>query len=99
MVKDSKPKGKKEPTAPAAAKAKEKKSYNVIFFHNWCKSCGLCAALCAKKIIKTDKLGLPYIDEMDSCVGCRFCEIHCPDFAITVKSRHPERRRTNGFKQ
>jgi len=97
MVKDSKPRGKKEVKAPAA-KTKEKKLYNVLFFHNWCKSCGLCSALCAKQIIKTDELGLPYIEAMDSCIGCRFCEIHCPDFAITVTGRHPERRRSNGIK-
>jgi len=98
MVKDTKPKAKKEIKPQATAKAKKKKLYDVIFFQKWCKSCGLCTALCAKKIIKTDKLGLPYIDDMDSCIGCRFCEIHCPDFAITIKSRHPERRHSNGTK-
>jgi 2-oxoglutarate ferredoxin oxidoreductase subunit delta len=96
MVKNTKPKDVKEEKPPAADKTKKKKSYTVAFFSKWCKACGLCSALCAKKIIKTDELGLPYIDEMDSCVGCRFCEIHCPDFAITIKERHPERRRSNG---
>ncbi|MEN8140411.1 MAG: 4Fe-4S binding protein [Thermodesulfobacteriota bacterium] len=88
---------KAAPSAAAEGKGK-KKLYNVIFFHDWCKACGLCTALCAKKIILTDETGQPYIDEMDSCVGCRFCEIHCPDFAITIKNRHPERRKTDGRK-
>lgn len=79
-------------------KKKNRKLFTVKFFYNWCKSCGLCSALCVKKIIKTDSTGLPYIDEMDSCTGCRFCEIHCPDFAITIADRHPERRRSNGEK-
>ena len=99
MVKNTKPKDKKDGRSaapPPKTKEKEKKLYNVIFFHNWCKSCGLCSALCVKKIIETDATGLPYIQNMDECTGCRFCEIHCPDFAITIKERHPERRRSNG---
>ena len=92
------PKRKKGTTATKSSqtKKKEKKLYNVIFFKNWCKSCGLCTALCVKQIIKSDETGVPYIDDMDSCTGCRFCEIHCPDFAITIKDRHPERRESNG---
>ena len=92
------PKGKKAATATKSSKTKkrEKKLFNVIFFQKWCKSCGICTALCVKKIIKSDETGVPYIDDMDSCTGCRFCEIHCPDFAITIKDRHPERRQENG---
>ncbi|MEN8188992.1 MAG: 4Fe-4S binding protein [Thermodesulfobacteriota bacterium] len=72
---------------------KQNKLFTVIFFYDWCKSCGLCSSLCKAKIILTGDSGRPYIDEMDKCVGCRFCEIHCPDFAITVKQRYPDRRR------
>ena len=85
MVKEAKPKSKQQ----------KKKKYSVTFYHNWCKSCGICSALCVKQIIKMSDIGEPYIDEMDKCTGCRFCEIHCPDFAITIKERHPERRRTD----
>ncbi len=95
----AKPKRENDTAAAAAssqAQKKKRKMYDVIFFKNWCKSCGICSALCVKEIIKTDKLGAPYIDDMDSCSGCRFCEIHCPDFAITIKERYPERRHTNG---
>lgn len=95
MVKNTKPKIKKVEAPSVVAEVKEKKLYNVIFFYNWCKACGLCSALCPKKIIKPDPLGSPYIDDMDTCIGCRFCEIHCPDFAITIKDRHPERRRSD----
>ena len=81
---------------PASEKksGKKRKLYTVTFYSKWCKSCGLCSALCVKKIIQTDKGGLPFItnDAMDRCYGCRFCEIHCPDFAITIKNRHPGRR-------
>ena len=87
----------KQAVSPTVMKPKEeKKLYTVTFFRDWCKTCGLCTALCVKKIILSDETGQPYIDTMDSCTGCRFCEIHCPDFAITIKNRHPERRKTDG---
>lgn len=73
----------------------KKKLYDVSFFYSWCKACGLCEALCPKKIIKTDKAGIPEITDPDACTGCRFCEKHCPDFAITVCERMPRRRKTD----
>ncbi len=88
--------GKTSASAASGKAEKNKKLYTVIFFHDWCKSCGLCSAFCVKKIILTNETGQPYIEEMDSCIGCRFCEIHCPDFAITIKNRYPERRHTDG---
>ena len=104
MVKQTKPKPQETSEKGATSggssqsKKKEKKLYTVIFFQKWCKSCGICSALCVKQIIKTEITGIPYIDkdDMDRCTGCRFCEIHCPDFAITIKDRHPERRHSNG---
>ncbi len=83
-------------TAPAKKvlkkSAKKKKYFDVSFYHDWCKACGICMAFCPQKIIKADKTGKPEILTADKCVGCRFCEIHCPDFAITVSDRKPKRR-------
>ena len=83
---------------PEQSPDKPKKLYRVTFFYEWCKTCGLCAALCPKEVILNDENGRPYIDDEDGCIGCRNCEIHCPDFAITVKDRFPARRKTNGVK-
>ncbi len=106
MVKNAKSRSEKEPervngkstSTASKAKEKERNKHTVVFYLKWCKSCGLCSAFCLKQIIQTDKTGLPFIakEDMDSCTGCRFCEIHCPDFAITIQNRHPERRRSNG---
>lgn len=85
-----------QPVDQTDDKKREKTLYRVVFFYEWCKSCGICSAMCPVKIIMVDELGHPYIDDMDACIGCRNCEIHCPDFAITVKKRYPERRKTNG---
>lgn len=77
------------------AKKKEKKKFDVSFYHDWCKACGICMAFCPQKIIQADKSGKPLISEKDKCIGCRFCEIHCPDFAITVSDRKPKRRQND----
>jgi len=72
--------------------SRKEKYFDVSFYHDWCKSCGICMAFCPQKIIGTDSKGRPVIEDADRCVGCRFCEIHCPDFAITVSDRKPKRR-------
>jgi 2-oxoglutarate ferredoxin oxidoreductase subunit delta len=62
-----------------------KKKYSPQIIHAWCKSCGICSAFCPKKVIGSNEMGAPVIERPDECIGCRFCELHCPDFAITIK--------------
>ncbi len=78
---------------PEPSSSTLKKHYDIAFYRDWCKACGLCMAFCPKKIILSDKNGKPVVAEPDQCIGCRFCEIHCPDFAITITERLPKRRR------
>jgi 2-oxoglutarate ferredoxin oxidoreductase subunit delta len=78
-----------------APSTRKKKHFDVSFYHDWCKACGICMAFCPQQIIKADKTGRPEIRDTDHCVGCRFCEIHCPDFAITVSERKPKRRKND----
>jgi 2-oxoglutarate ferredoxin oxidoreductase subunit delta len=92
---------KKPPARPSKSPAKsrkstaKKKSYTVSFYHDWCKKCGLCMAFCPKEIIKAVKNGKPEMIDETKCTGCRFCEMHCPDFAITVEEKTPKRRKTD----
>jgi|GEM_PF-336512 2-oxoglutarate ferredoxin oxidoreductase subunit delta len=95
MTEKSKDKKQVKPKSTAKASAKKKKQFDVSFYHDWCKACGICMAFCPQKIIKADKSGKPQIFDVDKCVGCRFCEIHCPDFAITVSDRKPMRRQND----
>ncbi|MDH4319631.1 MAG: 4Fe-4S binding protein [Desulfobulbaceae bacterium] len=84
--------GKTEEASNGARDKTPHKLFEVVFYLDWCKACGICIAFCPKKVISADKIGKPEIKDPDSCIGCRFCEIHCPDFAITVKKRYPKRR-------
>ena len=77
------------------ASNRKKKYFDVSFYHDWCKACGICMAFCPQKIIGAGKNGKPVMEDADRCVGCRFCEIHCPDFAITVSERQPKRRKND----
>ena len=64
---------------------KIKKKFSQTIFRDWCKSCGICVAFCPKGVIVINENGLPKISDPDLCIGCRFCEVHCPDFAITIR--------------
>ncbi|TAL17082.1 4Fe-4S dicluster domain-containing protein [bacterium] len=57
----------------------------VLFYRDFCKRCGLCSAFCPQKIILRDVEGYPYAVDFSKCIGCRSCELHCPDFAICVE--------------
>jgi 2-oxoglutarate ferredoxin oxidoreductase subunit delta len=81
---------KKDGLPPARKGKKSKVHYNPVIFHAWCKSCGICIEFCPKKVIGKDDMGAPLVERPDDCIGCRFCELHCPDFAITIKERKGE---------
>ena len=59
--------------------------FEIDIFRDWCKSCGICAAFCPRQCIGLDENGAPVIKDPKRCTGCRWCELHCPDFAICVK--------------
>ena len=69
------------------------KLYSQIVYRDWCKGCGICVAFCPTKVYDRDEGGKPLAARPDDCTGCRFCELHCPDFAITIEDRYPDRRK------
>jgi 2-oxoglutarate ferredoxin oxidoreductase subunit delta len=72
---------------PAGLEPPEKPQpqYEIDIFRDWCKSCGICAAFCPRQCLEMDARGAPRVKSPERCNGCRWCELHCPDFAICVK--------------
>ena len=70
-----------------------KKLFVQQIFEDWCKACGICIAFCPAEVFEKSETGAPIIKNPDACTGCMFCEYHCPDFAISIQKRYPDRRK------
>ena len=64
----------------------------VSFRTKRCKGCGLCAAVCPKKIIELDASALnekgyhpARITDQEKCIACAMCATMCPDCVIKVE--------------
>jgi 2-oxoglutarate ferredoxin oxidoreductase subunit delta len=69
----------------ASPEDKPRPQYRIGIYRDWCKACGICAAFCPRQCLSLDPQGRPVVDQARRCTGCRWCELHCPDFAICVK--------------
>jgi len=61
------------------------KSFAVQISKKWCKGCGLCIAVCPKKVLELDADVKCEPVRPEDCIGCRQCENICPDLAITIE--------------
>jgi 2-oxoglutarate ferredoxin oxidoreductase subunit delta len=75
---------------------KAKKHFDISVYRDWCKGCGICAALCPKQVLIRNEEGGPVVTDPEACIGCGWCELHCPDFAISVRPRPESERSTAG---
>lgn len=69
-----------------------KETPNIDIYRAWCKGCGICAAFCPTGALARDEAGNPYVKDIDKCINCGWCEIRCPDFAITVEPKNKHKR-------
>ena len=69
-------------------KPHKKKNYEIDIFRGWCKSCGICAGFCPRECLSLDADGTPVVSDSTRCTGCGWCEMHCPDFAISIRERN-----------
>ncbi len=53
--------------------------------NNRCKGCGICVAFCPKRILKINEVEKMEIMDEAQCIGCKQCELRCPDYAIFVE--------------
>jgi len=75
---------------------KKKEEPRIDIYKAWCKACGICVAFCPTGVLDRDETGYPYVKETDKCINCGWCEIRCPDFAITVERKKEAKRRIEG---
>ncbi|MEG1501779.1 MAG: 4Fe-4S binding protein [Synergistaceae bacterium] len=61
------------------------KNFKIDINNTWCKSCGLCIALCPKKVLELDEKVKCVAVRQEDCIGCLQCENICPDMSITVQ--------------
>ncbi len=86
------PKGTEEIAPDKQPKPKRRAVRKIDIFKAWCKACGICVAFCPREVLAIDEEGYPVVKDLDACTGCGWCEIRCPDFAITVESRRKGKR-------
>ncbi len=72
-----------------------KRNTSQRLFHIWvddevCKSCGLCIAICPKKILRfSERINTQGLNPMEcidheACIGCLSCAEICPELAIQI---------------
>ena len=74
----------------------ERLADRINVYRRWCKSCNICVEFCPPHCLDTGSDGFPFLARPGKCIDCGWCEIRCPDFAITnsplkkrVRSKQP----------
>jgi 2-oxoglutarate ferredoxin oxidoreductase subunit delta len=78
---------KTEPAVESTASPKVEAADPVVVYNRWCKGCGICIAFCPTKVLEMGDEGKAVVARPESCTRCQICELHCPDFAITVRRK------------
>ncbi len=71
---------------------KSKEEAKIDIYRAWCKGCGICVAFCPTGALGKDEAGYPYVKDAEKCMHCGWCEVRCPDFAITVEKKTKGRK-------
>lgn len=61
------------------------KDIKIMIENKLCKQCGICSALCPKQVFDQKYGDYPVVARPEDCIGCKLCQMRCPDFAIEVE--------------
>ena len=76
--------------------SEQKKGYFHVIRERYCKGCNICVAFCSKQVLVL-RDGKVFPERPELCIGCRMCELRCPDFAIEVhEKKEPEKDEGHG---
>lgn len=67
------------------------KKFTVSVDDKLCKACGICIGLCPQNVLGENHLGKAMVIREDKCIGCKLCELHCPDYCIEVGENHDKK--------
>lgn len=59
--------------------------YNIKVNRTRCKKCGICITFCPVGLFEEEIDGTPIPERVEECIGCKMCELRCPDLAIEVE--------------
>ncbi|MDP2791805.1 MAG: 4Fe-4S binding protein [Rectinemataceae bacterium] len=70
--------------------SEQKKVYFHLVRERYCKGCGICVSFCPKQVLVL-KNGKVFPERPELCIGCRMCELRCPDYAIEIHEKVDEK--------
>lgn len=59
--------------------------HRFTIIRQFCKGCRVCVDFCPTGTLDLDDRFKVKVANPDKCIGCRMCELRCPDMAIFVE--------------